>query len=153
MRKRTLILAAVLAAAYVGACVGMARAADVHVTDGDTLRINDRPIRILGLDTAETRQPHCRAEWMAGIAAARRLRALLKDRAVTYTPDGVDRFRRTLATVYVDGRNVADILIAEGYGLRYTPGSAAKLARIRTWCGPGADFNDRWSPLTRQEGD
>jgi hypothetical protein len=33
---------------------------------------------------------------------------------------------------------------SEGKALRYRPGQADKLARLRQWCGPNANLDDKW---------
>ena len=121
-----------------------ARASVVAIVDGDTIRIDGQSVRIIGIDAPETWKPHCEAEYVAGLAAKERLRAILDDGPVTFQPTGMDRYQRTLAQVFVGKMNVGEALVSEGFALRYQQGSKAKLARIRTWCGADADFEDRW---------
>ena len=59
---------------------------------------------------------------------------------------GKDRYGRTLARVLADGRDVGDTLLRDGKALRYRPGQADKLARLRQWCGPDAELADNWKP-------
>ena len=73
--------------------------AGVYVIDGDTLDIDGTRIRILSIDTPETFRSRCDNELKLGLAAKQRLRELLDSGEVSYTPDGVDRFGRTLAHV------------------------------------------------------
>jgi endonuclease YncB( thermonuclease family) len=110
--------------------------AGVFVIDGDTVDIDGTRIRILSIDTPETFRSRCDNELKLGLAAKQRLRELLDSGEVSYTPDGVDRFGRTLATVYAGEVNVGDVLIKEGHALPYVPGAEAKAWRLSSWCGP-----------------
>jgi hypothetical protein len=75
--------------------------AGVNVIDGDTVDIDGTRIRILSIDTPETFRSRCENELKRGLAAKQRLTELLGQGEVSYTPDGTDRYGRTLATVYV----------------------------------------------------
>ena len=82
-------------------------AARIRTVDGDTFRNGGERIRIRGMSTPEMSQP--------GAARAReRLDQILHSGNVTVTPRAVDKYGRTVADVYVNGRNVADIMLAEG---------------------------------------
>ena len=104
------------------------------IIDGDTIDIDGTRIRILDIDTPETFRSRCENELILGLKAKERLRELLDSGEVTFVPEGLDRYRRTLARVYVDGVNVGQILIDEGHALNYVPGSVAKGARLAKWC-------------------
>ncbi len=97
--------------------------------DGDTIRLGGERIRILGLDAPETHQACCRAERRLGDRATERLRELLAsgDVRIERGPRP-DKYRRTLAVVTVDGRDVAAILISEGLARPYDGG------RRLPWC-------------------
>lgn len=90
------------------------------VYDGDTLRATvdgrSTPIRILNIDTAEMPPRHeCEFERRLAYAARDRLRELIGAAGtVSICPEGVDKYRRTLARVLVDGRDVGDVLVSEG---------------------------------------
>lgn len=75
--------------------------------DGDTFHAGGQRIRVRGIDTPEIGQP--RAE-----LAKARLNQLLNSGNVTIIPRAIDKFGRTVADVFVNGRNVADILKSEG---------------------------------------
>ncbi len=65
-------------------------------------------IRLRGIDTPELNEP-------GGLAARQRLEELLKQGPLRIVPHGQDIYGRTVADIFVDGRNVAEILNAEGY--------------------------------------
>jgi micrococcal nuclease len=110
MRALALLLALLL--------VAPAWAEPLRVIDGDTLALGGERIRIIGLDAPE-RPGRCAREAMLGQRAAERLAALLADGA-RVERRGRDRRRRTLAIVRTaDGRDVAQVLIAEGLARPY----------------------------------
>ena len=67
--------------------------------DGDTLVCNHRKVRLANVYAAELNQP-------AGRAAKRRLQAFVTSGDVLLRPLGQDRYGRTLAEVYVNGRRI-----------------------------------------------
>ena len=103
-----------------------------YVYDGDTVALTcdgvEETARLVGFDTAEVKDPGCAAEARHGAQATDRLRALVAGGAVTLTSEGYDRYGRRLVVLRVDGRDVADTMVAEGLATRYRGG-----ARIN-WC-------------------
>ncbi len=112
------------------AAIALIQIQDWRVIDGDTIELAGERIRILDIDTPETFRSQCDAEQQLGELAAARLAALLQGREIRLERQGEDRYGRTLAHVYVDERSVGEILIAEGYAVRYD-------RRRHDWCGPG----------------
>lgn len=111
----------------------------LRVVDGDTVALGRERIRLLGPDAPEIKgHAHCPAERSAGRRAADRLRELLSGRPVDIQRHGQDTYRRTLANLFVDGRDVGAQLESEGLALPWTPGWRAHRARTTHWCGPGA---------------
>ncbi|HSN05221.1 MAG TPA: thermonuclease family protein, partial [Nitrospira sp.] len=80
----------------------------IHTIDGDTLRVGSERIRLRGLDTPELSEP-------GGLEAKQRLEQLLHDGPISIVPHGQDIYGRTVADVFVNGRNVAEVLKQEGY--------------------------------------
>lgn len=80
----------------------------IRVIDGDTFIYGPTRIRLLGIDTPELSEA-------GGVEAADRLRVLLQEGPVTMVSGPTDDYGRTLADVFVNRRNVAQILTAEGY--------------------------------------
>ena len=86
------------------------------VTDGDTFRLEGgERIRIAAIDAPETHrdQAKCAGEVVLGLRAKDRATALLGGRAVTFHRVGRS-YRRTVATVDLDGRDVARELVRLG---------------------------------------
>lgn len=80
----------------------------VRVVDGDTIRVGGERIRLRGIDTPEMSE-------LQGPAAKQRLTELLRSGSIRIEPHGRDVYNRLLADVFVNGQNVADTLLAEGY--------------------------------------
>lgn len=101
----------------------------VEVIDGDTIRHEGKSIRVLGLDTPEIRS-RCPSEKIAAHGARDRLARLIEGaKKIQIEPSKrPDRYGRVLATITIDGRNVADILIGEGLARPYQGGKRA------SWC-------------------
>lgn len=80
----------------------------IYTIDGDTVRRGSERIRLRGIDTPELSEP-------GGQAARQRLDELLKEGPIRIVPHGQDVYGRTVADVFVNGQNVADVLNQEGY--------------------------------------
>ena len=80
----------------------------IQVVDGDTFRYGAERVRLRGIDTPELNEP-------GGQSAKQRLEELLRSGPVRIVPFGRDIYDRLVADVFVDGRNVAEMLDQEGY--------------------------------------
>lgn len=80
----------------------------IRIIDGDTFRMGPDRIRLRGVDTPELNEP-------GGEAARQRLEQLLRQGPIRIVPQGQDVYGRIVADVFVDGRNVAEVLRQEGY--------------------------------------
>lgn len=111
----------------------------VKVVDGDTVDVDidlgfgvwlkDERVRIMGIDTPESRTRD-KVEKKFGLAAKARLKSLLGKQAVLKTQvnkDGEDmkgKFGRILGDfVAEDGRMVTEVMVAEGHCVPYFGGS------------------------------
>ncbi|MCX8478003.1 MAG: thermonuclease family protein [Sphingomonas sp.] len=127
--------AAVLAAAALLVAAAPAdpqRGRVAWVTDGDTFRLQSgERIRIAGIDAPETqaRNARCRAEIALGKAAKRKAIAMLKGRDVRFERVGRS-YDRTVARVWLDGRDLAGALVAAG-AARWWPRGKPR----PDWCG------------------
>lgn len=80
----------------------------IYTIDGDTFRLGSDRIRLRGIDTPELNEP-------GGQAARQRLEQLLQEGSIRIVPHGQDVYGRTVADVFVNGRNVAEVLKSEGF--------------------------------------
>jgi len=116
----------------------------IKVVDGDTVDVDidlgfgvclkDERVRIMGIDTPESRTRD-KVEDLFGEAAKARLKELMKDGGKLITTEdrkGEDmkgKFGRILGDFRVaDGRKVTEILIEEGHAVAYFGGSKEEIA-------------------------
>jgi endonuclease YncB( thermonuclease family) len=85
----------------------------VQAIDGDTIRYGAERIRIRGLNAPELSEPD-------GEAARERLGQLLREGSIRIVPHGRDVYDRTVADVFVNGQDVMELLVQEGFS---KPGS------------------------------
>lgn len=99
----------------------------VRVVDGDTLVLNihgeNKKIRLIGMNSPESVKPHSPIECF-GKEASVHAKEILKNKNLSFTPDSSqgtrDRFGRLLAYVFMNGKNFAEMMIADGYAYEYT---------------------------------
>jgi endonuclease YncB( thermonuclease family) len=92
-------------------------------------------VRILNIDTPETRGSHYERELVMGLKAKERLAVLLRAGSVEVDRDGRNRYGRTLGRLSAGGRDVGMVLVSEGLALPWQSDPEAKAARLRHWCG------------------
>ena len=97
------------------------------VVDGDTFWQDRVKYRIADIDAPEVSRPECRAEADLARRATLRLAMLLNDGPITLQTSGQDRYGRTLATVWQNGRSLGSQLVSEGL--------ARDWGDRRGWCG------------------
>jgi len=96
------------------------------VMDGDTIEVksgNSKPIkiRLLGIDTPETHHPTKPVGCYGPEASNFTTNALIgKKVELEYDIEQYDKYGRTLAFVYLDGKRFNDILVKEGYAKTLT---------------------------------
>ena len=102
---------------------------DVDIDLGFGIWMRDERVRIMGIDTPESRTSN-EVEKLFGLAAKARLKELLHDGAILITTEeknGEDmrgKFGRILGDFKIpDGRKVTDVLIEEGHCVAYFGGS------------------------------
>lgn len=104
------------------------------IVDGDTIGFGSERIRILNIDAPESYQPNCEKELVAGLKAKERLAQLVRAGMIVVQREGKDRYGRTLARLSVDGRDIGETLVREGFALPWQEGAQAKQARTARWC-------------------
>ncbi|MBA3666743.1 MAG: thermonuclease family protein [Sphingomonas sp.] len=100
------------------------------VIDGDTIKIGQRKVRIIGIDTPETHPARCAEEARLGEAATAELQRLLNQGAFDMTGrvfNDHDRYGRDLRAITrrrADGsiQSIADDMRASGLARRYLGG-------------------------------
>ncbi|ATI40827.1 hypothetical protein CBW24_01610 [Pacificitalea manganoxidans] len=127
----------------------LVRASDIRVIDGDTVSIRGEQanVRLVGFNTPELRSPACQAEAQAARQATDRLRDMLRSaKAIEFAKlacacrpgtQGTTacNYGRGCGTLYVDGTDVGDKLIAEHLAAPYVCGPRGCPRRTGNWCG------------------
>lgn len=129
-RVRLTVSAVVLAAALSTSCAptssspisGRSNATVTRVVDGDTViaRVGGQELRVrlIGIDTPETVAPDQPVECYGPAASAfthRRLEG--RDVELEFDVEGLDRYGRTLAYVWLGGELFNETLVREGYAV------------------------------------
>lgn len=133
---RWFISLAVLALSFAAAVAEPIAAGRIRVIDGDTIRVDGaRPdVRLVGYNAPETRRARSEYERDLGGKATRRLREILRgakaiDLAIVPCAcragtEGTTRcnYGRRCGRLTADGRDVGEVLIAEGLAAKYECG-------------------------------
>jgi endonuclease YncB( thermonuclease family) len=116
----------------------------IQVVDGDTVRAGGQVYRLVGFDTPESGdRAQCPSERILAARATVRLRELLAGKVeLKRVPcschpgtEGTPQcnYSRLCAKLSIDGRDVGELLIAEGLAHRYVCGSTS-CPRKQGWC-------------------
>lgn len=100
------------------------------MVDGDTVKVGNQRYRLVGYDTPETWIPRCDFEYALGKTASARARELVANAGMVdlVILPGRDKYDRGLASIYIRGVDLGDLLIREGLARPYTGG------RRGSWC-------------------
>lgn len=95
----------------------MSSAQLIYVKDGDSIVVNlngrETEVRLYGIDAPEFGQAY-------GEKSTKALRKLLAGHEVGIEPVTTDRYGRTVALVFADGKNVCEAMVADGQAWLYT---------------------------------
>jgi len=118
---------------------------EAQVIDADTLFLDGRDVRLLGIDAPEVNQTCDRSgqAWPAGRAATKWLNAQLQGSTVGCNFTTHDKYIRIVATCYINGTDLNARIVSAGwayadrrYSKRYIPEeTAAKQAKKGIWIG------------------
>lgn len=113
-----------------------------RASDGDSFRLGEDRIRLLGLDAPELAQDCTDAggqAWPCGRVARDRMAQLLAAGPADCRPEDVDQYDRLLATCRVGGRDLGSVMVAEGLavssGRYWTEEAAARSRGLGIWSG------------------
>lgn len=118
----------------------------IRVVDGDTIRVGAVTVRVHGIDapeqdqTCEDRQGR---EWPCGVFVTERVQARFGGRTAMCDLIELDRYGRSVAKCYVDGRDIGAEIVSEGWAEAYREYSwdydldekAAQVRGVGIWAG------------------
>jgi len=93
----------------------------VRPTDGDSLRMGDKRIRLFGIDAVESAQT-CQLDgelWKCGRASKRALEGLTVGKTVTCEVRDMDR-TRYVSVCWADGQDINAAMVRQGFAVAYT---------------------------------
>lgn len=119
----------------------------VRVIDGDTVRLFHKgpDVRLVGFNAPETVRAQCDAERALGDKATRRLRDLVRELPLDFTTvpcackagtEGTNlcNYGRSCGVLKADGKDVGEILIAEGLAVPFKCFATSCPKTPRPWC-------------------
>lgn len=145
MRLRTRFALALLLALASAQAQAEDLTGPAQVVDGDSLVVRGRQVRLSGIDAPEWDQTCTRAgkKWKCGAEAGAFLRSLVEGRVVSCAVEGLDKYKRALATCYLDGKDLNEAIVRAGWAVAYRRYSdryvgaeeAAKAEKSGIWVG------------------
>ena len=119
MRKSALIAAAVMLAGSHSIASAQIHLGIAVAVDGDTIRLGDDRIRLIGIDAPEANQLCERGgiEWQCGAEATALLAALLERGQIECRQMGRDVYQRALASCKVGRLDLAELMVGSGLAI------------------------------------
>lgn len=90
-------------------------------SDGDTISIADKHIRIYGIDSPESHQTCTRAAvpYPCGEYATAAMRVLVDGKDVRCEPKAMDKYHRTVAVCYAAGIDIGAAMVRSGWAVAF----------------------------------
>ena len=130
------------------------------VVDGDTIIINEKKIRLFGIDAPELDQ-HCTKPWIqfnfidlnknynCGLVAKEKLKKIISKNEINCKGEKYDRYKRLIAICFKKGKDLNKWLVRNGLAINYTKYSKkylrdenqAKREKVGLWSG---EFDEPW---------
>ena len=141
-----LLIGALLVAIPAGAAEVRVAPGQIEVTDGNTIRLDGKPVRLVGFDAPETYRAKCPSEREMGNRATFRLRQLVAAGGLTIEmipcscrpgTEGTPacNYARACGVLRAAGRDIADIMIKEALARPFICGPTRCPPR-EGWCDP-----------------
>jgi micrococcal nuclease len=136
MRRSLLTLGFVAASLISSAGAEILDGRNAVIIDGDTVAFGQERVRIINIEAPGISEPNCEREEIFALRSRQRLQELITAGPVRIERTGHDNIGRTLARLFLaDGRDVAEILVAEGLAVTWYEGAEARESRRQHWCG------------------
>ena len=141
---------------------GVIKSGNVAIIDGDTIKIRNQKIRLLGIDAPEINQT-CKMSYLkvnvlvlskkynCGKISKLKLKKFLEKKVVRCIYKSRDRYKRLIAECYVGNKNINAWMVRNGYAVAYRKYSKkfivmeayAKKNRLGIWKG-NFDMPEKW---------
>ena len=101
-----------------------------NVVDGDTIKIENKKIRLFGIDAPEKKQK-CRKPWLTisfltfnkdypcGEISTLKLKKKINNKFITCKSTNIDRYKRFIAECFKDKTNINRWMVRNGYAVAY----------------------------------
>lgn len=92
-----------------------------RVVDGDSLEMRSEKIRIVGIDAPEFDQScgNVKNQWPCGQQSKSALAKLIDNKTVRCAVQGFDKYRRSLAICYVEGKDIGKWMVTNGWAVSF----------------------------------
>ena len=92
-----------------------------YVVDGDTIHIENKKIRLHGIDAPEIKQKcfEKNKEWYCGVKSKIALEKLIYNQEVSCETNDVDKYGRFIATCFVNNKSINQHMVANGWAIAY----------------------------------
>ena len=100
------------------------------VIDGDTIKIDQKKIRFLGIDAPEKKQ-QCKKKWLSisfisftkeypcGKISTNKLKSIIENKLIRCQINGKDRYGRFIAECFKNKTNINGWMVRNGYAVAY----------------------------------
>ena len=94
---------------------------NLKIIDGDTIILNGKKVRFLGIDAPEIKQTCIQNDQKVecGVFAKMLLVKKIGNNIPICISEGKDRYKRTLAECFVNGESLSKFLVRSGYAFAY----------------------------------
>ena len=110
------------------------------VTDGDTIKIDNKKIRLMGIDAPEKKQK-CQKVWLSisflsfnkeylcGEVSSKKLKKKINNQFITCKWKNKDRYKRYISECFKDNTNLNAWMVRNGYAVAYRKYSKKYIAQ------------------------
>jgi endonuclease YncB( thermonuclease family) len=117
-----------------------AAAQTLHITDGDTIKLDGTKWRLWGIDAPETHQT-CADGWPAGLEATATLRKFIGETPVVCEFRGHDRYKRSIGLCRAGGEDLGAEMVSAGMAWAFTRYSSDYVSQERSAIGAHAGIH------------